>query len=69
MNTNFTRWTSPVLGEEADKVYMKVYGENGKRFLDILESSPYEIAVISRLIAYMENKKREGSQNGYAENS
>lgn len=59
MNTNFTRWTSPVLGADAEKMYAEVYGENGKGFLEVLESSPYEIAVISRLIVYMQNKKKE----------
>ena len=55
MNTNFTRWTSPILGQDAEAVYASIYGDEGKDFLHVLESSPYEIAVISRLIAYLEN--------------
>lgn len=58
MNTNFTRWTSPILGKEAEAVYVGAYGESGKKYMDVLESSPYEIAVISRLIAYMQSKKK-----------
>lgn len=54
MNANFTRWTNPILGEGADAVYTEMYGETGKNFLSVLESSPYEIAVVSRLIAYLE---------------
>lgn len=54
MNTNFTRWTSPILGQEADTVYARVYGDEGESFLHVLESSPYEIAVVSRLIAYLD---------------
>lgn len=54
MNANFTRWTNPILGEGADVVYTEMYGETGKIFLNVLESSPYEIAVVSRLIAYLE---------------
>ena len=53
MNTKFNRWTSPVLGEEADPLYIDIYGDEGKDFIRILENSPYEIAVISRLIAYL----------------
>lgn len=61
MNANFTRWTSPILGQEAEIVYSDAYGEDGKEFLHILESSPYEIAVVSRLIAYLQ-KVRGGKQ-------
>lgn len=57
MNTNFTRWTCPILGEDAKSVYSGSYGENGNSFVDILETSPYEIAVISRMIAYLQNRK------------
>lgn len=53
MNTKFNRWTSPVLSEEADSLYIDIYGDEGKDFIRILENSPYEIAVISRLIAYL----------------
>lgn len=54
MNANITRWKNPILGEGADAVYTEVYGDQGKNFLHVLESSPYEIAVVSRLIAYLE---------------
>lgn len=58
MNANFSRWTSPILGEGAKNAYSNVYGESAKCFMDILESSPYEIAVISRMITYLGEKKR-----------
>lgn len=57
MNANLTRWMSPILGQEAESVYNNIYGEKGKAFVNILETSPYEIAVISRLIVYLQSKK------------
>ena len=57
MNANFTRWTSPILGQEAEAVYTDIYGNEGAGFLRVLETSPYEIAVVSRLIAYLQKVK------------
>lgn len=57
MNANFTRWTSPILGQEAEVVYADIYGNEGADFLRVLETSPYEIAVVSRLIAYLQKVK------------
>lgn len=57
MNANFTRWTSPILGQEAETVYTDIYGNEGADFLRVLETSPYEIAVVSRLIAYLQKVK------------
>ncbi len=57
MNANFSRWTSPILGKSAEKVYSEVYGDLGDGFIHILENSPYEIAVISRMVAYLNRKK------------
>lgn len=57
MNANFTRWTSPILGQEAEAVYTGIYGNEGEDFLHVLETSPYEIAVVSRLIAYLQKVK------------
>lgn len=54
MNANFTRWTNPILGKDADADYTDIYGDEGKAYIQILESSPYEIAVVSRLIVYLE---------------
>ncbi len=53
MNTKFNRWTNPVLDEKAADMYAEEYGENGKSYIRMLEDSPYEIAVVSRLIAYL----------------
>lgn len=61
MKTNFIRWTSPILGQEAEVTYRNIYGKNGRDFVEVLEKSPYEIAVISRLIAYLHSKK-EGDE-------
>lgn len=60
MNMNFSRFPAPVLGDEAQSLYNKLYGNAGDKFVDILNASPNEIAVISRLIAYLKDKK-EGS--------
>ena len=51
MNMNFAKFPAPVLGDDAQSLYSMLYGEAGERFVDILSSSPDEIAVISRLIA------------------
>lgn len=59
MNMNFAKFPAPVLGDETQELYAKLYGDAGERFIDILNSSPNEIAVISRLIAYLKEKKGE----------
>lgn len=55
MKTNFntSRFSSPVLGEEAISLYKSVYGDNGEKYIEILEESPYEVAVNSRMLAYL----------------
>ena len=68
MNMNFAKFPAPVLGDDAQALYSKLYGEAGERFVDILNTSPDEIAVISRLIAYLTERK-EVQEDGYAENS
>lgn len=67
MNMNFAKFAAPVLGDNTQELYTKLYGDAGERFVDILNSSPDEIAVISRLIAYLKDRKG-GEQHGYAEN-
>lgn len=57
MNTNFAKFPAPVLGDDTQELYTKLYGDTGEKFLDILNTSPNEIAVISRLIAYLRDKK------------
>lgn len=59
MNMNFAKFPAPVLGDNVQELYTKLYGDAGERFVDILNTSPNEIAVISRLIAYLEEKKGE----------
>lgn len=59
MNMNFAKFPAPVLGDGTRELYTKLYGDAGERFIDILNSSPNEIAVISRLIAYLKEKRGE----------
>lgn len=59
MNMNFAKFPAPVLGDDTQELYAKLYGDAGERFVDILNSSPNEIAVISRLIAYLKERKGE----------
>lgn len=53
------RWSSPILGQEVNEVYNKAYGLDGEHYVEVLETSPYEIAVISRMIACMQESKGE----------
>lgn len=57
MNMNFAKFPAPVLCDSAQALYTKLYGEDGERFVEILNTSPDEIAVISRLISYLAEKK------------
>lgn len=57
MNMNFAKFPAPVLGGDTQELYTKLYGDAGEKFVDILDTSPNEIAVISRLIAYLKDKK------------
>lgn len=53
------RFSSPILGEEIGNAYTQTYGEDGSHYIDVLESSPYEFSVISRMIEYMQEQKGE----------
>lgn len=53
MNMNFAKFPAPVLGDGAEVLYSNLYGVAGEQFVEILNTSPDEIAVISRLIAYL----------------
>lgn len=52
------KFPAPALNDEAHELYDKLYGEAGEQFIGILNSSPDEIAVISRLIAYLADKTK-----------
>ena len=56
---NSSKFPTPVLGDEARALYSKLYGSDRPRFIDIMDASPGEIAVISRMIAYLA-ERREG---------
>ncbi len=68
MNMNFAKFPTPVLGNKTHELYTKLYGESGARYVDILDTSPDEIAVISRLIAYLKDRNR-GDKNGYSKDN
>lgn len=57
MKANFVRFSPPVFDESSSELYSRLYGESGEHFMEIMDSSPHEIAVISRLIAYLSEKK------------
>ena len=62
MNMNFAKFSAPVFGDDTQELYTKLYGDVGDRFVDILNTSPNEIAVISRLIAYLKDKTATKSE-------
>ena len=59
-NFNFTKFDAPVLGQDAHELYEQLYGKDGESFVNILNTSPDEIVVISRLISYL--RLRKGSE-------
>lgn len=59
MNMNFAKFSAPVLGEDVQELYTRLYGDAGEKFVAILNTSPDEIAVLSRLIACLKDKKGE----------
>lgn len=61
INMNPTRFGTPGTGQEAETTYSNVYGDSGVDFIRVLRDSPYEIAVLSRLITYLEQKQKGGS--------
>ena len=55
---NIPRFSIPGFGDDTKELYIKLYGEDaGSKFFSILTASPDEISVISRLIAYLAEKK------------
>ena len=49
MNISTVKFEVPGMGNTAKELYSALYGEDiGKRFVDVLATSPDEIAVISR---------------------
>ena len=58
MNMNFAKFTAPVLGEDTQELYSELYGDAGNKFVDVLSTSPDEIAVVSKMIAFL-NKQKE----------
>lgn len=53
MKADCFRWENPILNDDADAVFEENYGEDAKNILNVLESSPNEIAVISMLLTYL----------------
>lgn len=57
MNMNFAKFTSPVLDSDTRDLYANLYEDNADNFIEILNTSPEEIAVISKMIAYLNKLK------------
>lgn len=57
MIMNFAKFSAPVMDDNTQALYSKLYGDAGERFVDILNTSPDEIAVISKMIAYLTERK------------
>lgn len=57
MYMNFAKFSAPVMDDNTQALYSKLYGNAGERFVDILNTSPDEIAVISKMIAYLTERK------------
>ena len=58
MRTNLVKFETPGMGAETKVLYQQLYGEMaGEQFIDILSTSPDEIAVISRLVAFLAEQK------------
>ena len=59
MNISTVKFEVPCMDDTATELYSALYGEDiGKRFVGVLATSPDEIAVISRLIAYLMTIKK-----------
>ena len=56
MNASFTGFENPILGENAEQVYVNMFGEDGAGFVKILATAPNEMAVISKLLMYLQEK-------------
>ena len=57
MKMSYTKFPVPVLDDNTPEMYGRLYGETGEEFCNCLNIAPNEIAVISRLIAYLEAMK------------
>lgn len=60
MNTHFKNrhnFSCPVMDDDTEDMYILLYGIAGMKFCEVLSKPPYEIAVISRLLAYLDLKK------------
>ena len=60
---NRVRWSCPVLDESVNTLFRQAYGEVGYSFCTVLGSAPYEIAVVARILAYLNEKV--GEINGH----
>lgn len=58
MKVNFTRWASPLLNDVASNLFEESYGEDAQYFIHVLGDSPYEIALLSALLAYLNTIER-----------
>lgn len=66
MKANCVRFSPPVLDGTAKTHYEALYQDAGVQFMNVLNTSPNEIAVLSRMLVYL-NEKSGGIKNGFAE--
>lgn len=67
MTTNMAMFSVAVLEEGTKELYARLYGDPGGEIVESLNNSPGEIAVVSRMIAYLE-EKLGGEKDGFEEN-
>ena len=60
---NFVKFTAPVLGEDTQTFYSELYRDASNKFVEILNSSIDKIAVISKMIAFINTKNKGGVKN------
>lgn len=66
---DFARWESPVLDDNAKALYTRTYGESGRIAIGILRGAPYEIGVVSILLAFLETLVESLERQNFREES
>lgn len=56
---NRTRWNNPVLDDTSEDLFYKVYGEAGTDIHNLLEKVPYEMALVARIQAFLNERVSE----------
>ena len=53
LGKNIFGFSCPFLGEDVKKLYRRLYADNAEKYIACLDTSPNEIAIVSRLLTYM----------------